>query len=33
VITEKQMDEGLDVLEEALASVCEKKVLAETVAR
>jgi 4-aminobutyrate aminotransferase/(S)-3-amino-2-methylpropionate transaminase len=33
VITEKQMDEGLDVLEGALASVCEKKVLTETVAR
>jgi 4-aminobutyrate aminotransferase/(S)-3-amino-2-methylpropionate transaminase len=33
VITEKQMDEGLDVLEEALASVCERKVLTETVAR
>jgi 4-aminobutyrate aminotransferase/(S)-3-amino-2-methylpropionate transaminase len=32
VITENQMDEGLDVLEEALASVSAKKVLTEAIA-
>jgi 4-aminobutyrate aminotransferase/(S)-3-amino-2-methylpropionate transaminase len=33
VITEKQMDEGLDVLEEALALVCGKRSLTETFAK
>ena len=33
VVTDDQMNEGLDVLEEALVAVCEKRVLTETVAR